>query len=526
MIHRIFCFPDFRSYAPFISWPFKSVAAVFLLILLLWSTTITAQTETTWTWTGEAETTEWANPENWDQSTAPTLQGANIIQHIVIDFGEIETTGGREIGRNTRGATQTMSGGSLTINGTHRYGVLTGAEGSGVQTGGRIVSTSTFQLGFRDGAEAAYDLSGDASLEASHFAIASGGADTVATFNQSGGSLTANGTSGSFIGHLGQGTYNLSGGILSRNSASGISIAPGGAANGLLNQTGGQISLAGGGGLAVSPVNGGVGVYSITNGRIEAASLTVGLGASGTVNVGPNAEMNFSDGFSLAANGTVAFEFDAAGVSRMTFGGAGIIDTAGSVVVDGSVYTGSPQTFILIDAGSFDATPMITLNGFGEGTTYTWDEASGEFWIDAVAQVTESRLVPIGWYELQGIFSYEDAGAESWEALDDMDTTGHGMPNWQVYLGGTDPGDPLASFAIVEIELDSEEMLTLRWRGGLFGSDTPYLLDYSESLDPSSWNQFASRARQSGINEWTGSNPLVGEYVTRVFFRIRVTSDE
>jgi hypothetical protein len=327
----------------------------------------------TWIWTGDAGTTAWSEADNWDQSTAPTLNGIGIVQHVEIGFGTIES-GAREVGRNTVGSSQTMSGGSLTITGSHRYGVLTGAEGSGTQSAGSIVSSGLFQLGVQNNTTATYTLSGTGSLEASHIAIASGGAGTVGTLNQSGGSLTANGSSGSFIGHVGTGTYNLSGGTFSRNSAGAVTVGTSSGATGHLNQSGGAITLTGGSGLSVSPTNGGTGTYSISNGSIDAGYLILGEGASGTLNIGPNALINFSGSFTLAGNGTVNFAFGETGVSTMSFGGEGIINPAAEIFIDGSVYLGGPQTFTLITATSFTDTPSISLVNFAQGASYDWDD--------------------------------------------------------------------------------------------------------------------------------------------------------
>jgi hypothetical protein len=167
----------------------------------------------------------------------------------------------------------------------------------------------------------------------------------------------------------------LSGGTFSRNSASAVTVGTISGATGHLNQSGGAITLTGGSGLSVSPTNGGTGTYSISNGSIDAAYLTVGEGASGTLNIGPNALMSFSGNFTLAGNGTVNFAFGETGASTMSFDGEGIINSAAEIFIDGSVYLGGFQTFTLITATSFTNTPSIFLANFAQGAIYDWDEA-------------------------------------------------------------------------------------------------------------------------------------------------------
>jgi hypothetical protein len=369
-------------------------ALVAMLVIAAHAIPIHAQT---FTWTGLGGDANWTNNANWDTGTAPS---ATANTNVFINFGTIELTATfRDVGRNGVGS-QTMSGGSLTINGGQRFGVLTAGSGNGTgtQSGGSIVSTGLFQLGTQVDTLGTYFLSGNGYLEASHFSI--GGSGT-GVFHQSGGTFAANGPSGSFIGQgssnsAANGTYNLSGGLLTRNSTAGISLAPGANAVGVLNQTGGAINLAGGGGLSVGAL--GSGTYSIQDGSINAGSLVVaGTNAvSGSVNVGPNAVMDFTGGLALGATGQINFLFDTTGVSMMSFGGAGAIDPAGVIRVDGSAYTGGPGIFALIDALSFDNTPTVDLSGFPSGTTYDWDLANGNFIVTTVPEPASGVLVGLG----------------------------------------------------------------------------------------------------------------------------------
>jgi hypothetical protein len=482
----------------------------------------------TWRWTGGAGTTAWADAGNWDVGTAPAL-ASSALQHVIINSGDITTTGaGRDIGRNTVGSTQTVTGGTLTIAGYHRYGVrptnfIGAVEGHGILSGGRVSSSGLFQVAHGSDSVATFALSGEAVLECSHFAIASSNGGSVGTLNQTGGTLRANGTSGSFVGHFGQGTYNLSGGLLVRSTA-GLSFAPAVSGMGILNQTGGRIELNGTSatfaGITVGAV--GSGIYSISNASMRAAYLTVGPGLSGVVNIGSHAEIELVDSLTVAANGVINFAFSEQGVTTVNVGGVGTFDANAKINVDGSSYAGPGGEFVLIEATSFSGMPVVALTGFREGSTFSWSAAEGRLAVTVPSSggSTALRGVPIAWYLLQGISSFAAAGVGSWEELDEIDTTGHGMPNWQVYLAGTDPSDPMDRFQITHIIRGSDGTLELRWRGGLFGPTSPYALEWSEELGAQAWTPFATHPREEGLNRWTGQDPSAGASRSRGFFRV------
>jgi hypothetical protein len=353
--------------------------------------------QTTWTWTGTAGTSAWATAGNWDLGTAPSL-ASTTLHHVIINSGEVLTANVRDIGRNHVGSTQTVTGGTLTITGTHRYGVratyVGDVEGTGHQTGGTVISTGALFLGQGSDSSGTYNLSGASSvLEASHFTVGSG-AGSVGVLNHSSGTFRADGPLGSFIGQNGAGTYNLSGGTLSRNSAQGIALATGATSTGLLNQTGGSISLLGGGGLAVSGGStAGLATYSIANGSINAGFLIVGVGAGGTVNVGQNATMAFVGDLTLGNKAVLNFAFGPGGVSPMNFGGAGSVDPAAAINVDGSAYTLGAQTFTLISSTGFTGTPLVALTGFSQGATYDWDVQSGLFTVTVIPEPSAYAVI-------------------------------------------------------------------------------------------------------------------------------------
>jgi hypothetical protein len=129
---------------------------------------------------------------------------------------------------------------------------------------------------------------------------------------------------------------------------------------------------------------------------------------------------------------------------------------------------------------------------------------------------TSVRGVPLSWYAAQGI-TPQSEGVSTWEELDELDSTGQGATNWQVYAGGTDPLDPDARFEITGLSRDDAGRLTLAWRGGTNGAGGAYTIQHSENLTPPDWRFIGLQKRKGGLHEWTVSTPVTN---ANGFFKI------
>ncbi len=257
---------------------------------------------------------------------------------------------------------------------------------------------------------------------------------------------------------------------------------------------------------------GSTGISNALPDRLRIAGDTAVIGS--TSSSGP--------GLEVGGSGTVEYEFNSSGVSGMNFAqSTGIFHSGSSVVIDGAAYKSGAADFVLLQCAAFNGTPNVTLQNCPDGTTYAWNTNAGTFTVFMAAARTAQRNVPLGWYETQGI-TPESAGANSWEALDEMDLTGQGRPNWQVYLGGTDPRNPADIFKIIEFRLDAEGRPQLRWRGGLHGLQTPYIIERLSDLKSGQWTEMDRCARRNGTNEWQGSEAGPEQ---RSFFRVRTVSE-
>ncbi len=190
----------------------------------------------------------------------------NISGNASIDLEAIGSAGQLYVGDNTGVGTITQNGANTSVTLNIINIAQFGSNASSLPGGG---GTGTYNL-FAGGLE----IGG---LGAA-FGMDAGG---VGIFNQSGGNLTANAPI--YIGMSGNGTYNLSGGTATLNA--GLTIAALAGSVGTVNQTGGELTIAGGrltvgiAGTATYNLNGGVLQVGGINGITGTGSLNLGGGA-------------------------------------------------------------------------------------------------------------------------------------------------------------------------------------------------------------------------------------------------------
>lgn len=75
----------------------------------------------------------------------------------------------------------------------------------------------------------------------------------------------------------------------------------------------------------------------------------------------------------VRASGTVEYIFDKQGIASMEFAGAVSFSPQAQIVVDGSAYAGSGQTFTLLKGAVLGKEPRISLTNVPAGSTCEWD---------------------------------------------------------------------------------------------------------------------------------------------------------
>jgi hypothetical protein len=311
----------------------------------------------------------------------------------------LTATAASEIGRSGNG-TLNVTGGNLQLPGattvTLRLGVLAAGTGTATQSGGTVAVAGTISIGVQG--NGSYSLTNGSLLASNNFTVGAS-AGGIGTLSQSGGNIVVGSGAASgqvFIGQLGTGVFNLSGGTFKSTT---LSIGDGTGSSGTVNQTGGTIDLltgpAGAGSILVGLA--GTGTYSISNATLNAAGMNV---TNGTVNIRSGSTLSLMGGFNLGAPATVNFTFGAAGVSSIAADGAGVVETATAIKVDGNSYTGGVGNFTLIDAASFSGTPTVTLTNFSLGATYVWNTNTGNFAVHVGNQLPVAQNfavnVPVG----------------------------------------------------------------------------------------------------------------------------------
>jgi hypothetical protein len=96
-------------------------------------------------------------------------------------------------------------------------------------------------------------------------------------------------------------------------------------------------------------------------------------------------------GLEMRSTADLRFNFNASGISGMTFTDDAKFSATSTILVDGSAYTGGSNTFTLINAASFyllsgGATPVITLTNFANTASYNFDAANGNFTVSVIPE--------------------------------------------------------------------------------------------------------------------------------------------
>lgn len=136
-------------------------------------------------------------------------------------------------------------------------------------------------------------------------------------------------------------------------------------------------------------------------------------------------------------------------------------------------------------------------------------------WVDRVVWVPDHTAmgIPTAWYQQ---FDLAPANGEGWDALDHQDATGNGLLNWTHYAPGLDPTDANASFEILRVDHGPNRVPLIEWFGGLYGPDTPYLIQTTTNPATGMWTTIGTHPRSAGTNTWTGSEPLNGTRLYRI----------
>ena len=194
----------------------------------------------------------------------------------------------------------------------------------------------------------------------------------------------------SYLGYAGgSGTFLLSGGTV--YAGNNVAVGYGGAGTGTFTQTGGALNTYGTG-MSIATYGASGSIYSISGGTLNSADMFVSTpspsAGAGTFKViGDDATINFKAGgdYAQGALGTLAFDFDAGGISTiaLTDGSAAL---AGTLTV-ADIGTGVAGTFDVLTApggitGDFAAVNLPT--GWSYGITDT--AGTDTLWVTAVPE--------------------------------------------------------------------------------------------------------------------------------------------
>jgi len=163
----------------------------------------------------------------------------------------------------------------------------------------------------------------------------------------------------------------------------------------------------------------------------------------------------------------------------------------------------SPENWAALHAAKADGDMAINAAGDPAGVTAAKESALAA--MDLVPPVSTALGTPVAWYQIRGI---TPQGTDDWDAVDHYDSDGDSKLNWQEYVAGTDPTNPLSLFKIVTIRANVGEPVYLEWIGGTAGPSTPYVIESTQSLLPLDWQTVGTRARVDGINDWTAEQVL------------------
>ncbi len=249
------------------------------------------------------------------------------------------------------GSTYTMTGGTLTVGGTHTV-VGRGGVGHFVQDGGSVSLHRLFVSEFGGSAGSSYTLNdGTLTLNNSSDLGMQVGRNEQGTFNQHGGIVTVDHRV-----HLGQvsgavGTYNMTGGELTM----GRYLILGSSGTGIFNQSGGSVTQTGAR-LIFGDQNGGQGTYNMSGGTLTTPELDIADKANtgGTFNI------------SGTANVTVA------GLADVGRGGTGTMNlSGGSVNIGGEFRVGAnagSSGELNLSGGTLTVNNQMSVGYNGNGT--------------------------------------------------------------------------------------------------------------------------------------------------------------
>ncbi len=384
---------------------------------------------------------DWSVGTNWNSpGTVPGVDDVAFVRgnrtaNVTSNVGAIS---GLTVANNSAGLGQVnlQAGSALTVSGNSVIGAI--ASGTGVLNvnGGLFTASGTTILGNIASSIGTLSVASGTFSSSAPLVVGSvaGGTGNVTV---SGGNLTAGITT---IGSGGAGTVTVSGGTMSvttftvssqSGSVGSLVISGGrfattasgnyfvgqrtaGTTTGSFSQSGGEVDLAGGGGvLVVGSSNGEAqtvhGSATISGGNFNGGFLIGGnTGVSdGTLTIqGSTAVIgstSVSAGIDLRSTGKIVFQLDGVGVSTLDYANANVsFSTGADLWIDGSAYTGGDQIITLIDAGSFTNGDFATINqsvfGFGSGytTNLFFDGNDLKLAITAVPEPSTWALLGLG----------------------------------------------------------------------------------------------------------------------------------
>lgn len=201
-----------------------------------------------------------------------------------------------------------------------------------------------------------------------------------------------------------------------------------------------------------------------------------------------------------------------------TLGDASLSGGSASNAYNGAVVGG---TFSFVDPLSTE--PPVGTKGYDvvftptDGTSYLSVTGSVDVIVGA-ALTTTANGTPISWYGLFGLTPAGE-GVGTYDELDALDSDDDGVVNWEEYIAGTNPNNPLSVFKLVHVS-GTIPNLTLRWIGGTNGPVTPYIVEGATSLVGTTigWMNITNSTRVEGTNTWNGTSGS-----SMLFFRVLAT---
>ncbi len=296
------------------------------------------------------------------------------------------------IGTTVSANTYNQSAGTNSTT-TLYLGFGNGGVGTYALSGSGVLNAGTLFLGFAGTGGGIFNQSGGTNNIGSSLTLGQTGTNPTNAYNLSAGSIVFAANAGLFVGNAGRGAFNQSGGTVSlTGSSSSISIGTaassagsvytlsgagsltgagklsvGVSGSGTLTQTGGTISLGGGGysgNFIVAEGSGSTGIYNLSattgTGSLAVDNLTVASAGNGTLNQG-GGSIQVSNTFNLGATPTA--------VGSYTLTGGSV-----TVAANGTATIGGLGTSVFTQSGGTFTAPMVTIatgvNNFLANSTY------------------------------------------------------------------------------------------------------------------------------------------------------------